>query len=646
MTTRPPASEAAARLDPELSAAVEPPPPAAPVHLAGEDASVRRPLAQGVAVVEQALRTMPESPGCYRMLAGDGAVLYVGKAKNLRKRVASYAQPERTSVRIQRMIARMRTIEIVVTKSEIEALLLEANLIKKLEPRYNILMRDDKSFPEILIRQHAFPQILKHRGARKEKGAYFGPFANIGAVNHTVAALQRTFLLRNCTDSVFESRRRPCLEYQIKRCSAPCVGRITPEAYQTLVHQARAFLRGQDRELRRELTAQMEQASKDLAFEKAAELRDRLALLGRTLRRQDINLAALPNCDVLALAREAGGSCIQVFFLRGGKNFGNYACFPRHHASEPDTHILSAFMSQFYTRHTPPPALLLPFPISDQALLLEALEQQTGQKIVFLLPGRGARRRALDLATDNARTALARRLADQTNQKDLLDQLGAALKLESPERVEIYDNSHLQGRHAVGAMVTFAAEGFVKKAYRKFIIQLPSAPGDDYAMLREVLTRRLAHASDWPLPAMMLIDGGKGHVAAAAAVVHAHPSGRAITLLGAAKGADRVSTEFYLPHTQEPLRFPLRLQYLLNRLQDEAHRYAITFHRAKRSKEITRSTLEAVPGIGPKRKRALMLHFGSIRAISQARLEDLTRVEGIDRKTAETLHHWLRGPAA
>ena len=606
-------------------------------------------LAAGAAIIRQYLATLPNGPGVYRMLNRRGDALYVGKARNLKKRVVNYTHPAKLPYRLQRMIAETVTMEFVTTHTEVEALLLEANLINQLRPRYNVLLRDDKSFPYILITgEHAFPQIVKHRGARKRKGHYFGPFATVGAVNRTITALQRAFLLRNCADTIFQTRSRPCLQYQIKRCSAPCVDRISPENYADLVSQARDFLAGRSSKVQEELAEQMQAASAELAFEQAAAIRDRIRALTQVQAHQDINFADLDDADVVALHQEGGQSCIQVFFFRGGRNFGNRAYFPAHGQGLDAPELLAAFLAQFYEKHPPPKLVLMSHVPAERALTVEALSLRADRKVRLVVPQRGSKRRAVDHAAANARDALSRRMAESATNRRLMDDLAARLDLEAtPERIEIYDNSHIQGSSPVGAMVVSGMNGFEKNAYRKFNIRSPEAAGDDYAMMREVLTRRFTRAlkedpdrerGTWP--DLVIIDGGRGQLSIAEEIF-ADLGIDDVSLLGIAKGPDRNAGREHLYRSGRP---PIMLEprdpvlYFLQRLRDEAHRFAIGTHRARRSKAISASPLDEIAGIGAKRKKALLLHFGSAQSVARAGLADLEAVDGINSAVARKIY--------
>jgi excinuclease ABC subunit C len=606
----------------------------------------------GVAVIETALETMPANPGVYRMMDGKGDALYVGKARNLKKRVVSYTQMPRLSERLRRMVNETAAMEVITTHTEAEALLLEANLIKRLKPRYNILLRDDKSYPWLMLTEdHPFPQIAKHRGAQLRKGSYWGPFASAWSVNETVKALQRVFLLRVCQDTVFANRTRPCMLFQIKRCSAPCVGRISAPDYATLVGQAKAFLSGKSGEVQKDLAAGMEAASANLEFERAAALRDRIRGLSYIQGSDVINPASLTDADVIALHQEAGQSCVQVFFIRGGRNNGNRSFFPSHAKGEDPAQVMAAFIAQFYDDKPVPPLLLLSHEPEDSNLLAEALSLKAEKKITMTIPLRGEKHDVVAHARTNAREALERKLAESAGQGKLLAATGALFALpETPRRIEVYDNSHIAGTSAYGVMVAAGEEGFLKSAYRKFAIKSALTPGDDFAMMREVLLRRFSRAlaehpdregAEWP--DLVLIDGGAGQLSAAAAVM-ADLGLSDIPLVAIAKGPDRdAGREFFFTAGREAFQLPPRdpVLYFLQRLRDEAHRFAITTHRNARSKKITVSELDEVPGIGVARKRALLNHFGSARGVKNAGLKDLESVTGINSATARAVYAYF-----
>jgi excinuclease ABC subunit C len=609
-------------------------------------------LEAGVAAIRNVLKTLPPKPGVYRMHDARGDVLYVGKARALRNRVTNYTQVERLPNRIRRMVAQTRSMTIVTTNSEAEALLLEAQLIKRYRPAYNVLLRDDKSFPFILLRaDHAFPRIQKHRGARKAKGNYYGPFASAGSVNTTINALQKLFLLRSCTDSFFSNRDRPCLLYQIKRCSGPCVGRIDAQGYGELVADAKAFLGGKSTEVQAKLGREMEGAAEVLDFERAAILRDRLKALTFIQGSQAINAAGVGNADIFALATKAGQVGIQAFFIRGGQNWGHRAFFPTHTQDLAEEDVLTSFLAQFYEEVPPPRTILLDRDLPESALLAEALAERAGGKVEIVRPQRGDRVRLVQQATRNAVEALDRRLAESTTQGKLLQEVADLFELsEPPQRIEIYDNSHIQGTNALGAMVVAGPEGFLKGQYRKFNIKrAETAPGDDFAMMREVMERRFGRALEedpdrerghWP--DLVLIDGGKGQMSAVKGVLD-ELGVEDVPLIGVSKGPDRNAGRetFHFPDGREitlPVNAPVL--FYLQRLRDEAHRYAIGAHRTKRSKAITASPLDEVPGIGPARKKALLMHFGTARAVRDASLEDLARAPGVSETVARVVYDY------
>ena len=614
-----------------------------------------RDVETGAPVIGRYAKTAPAGPGVYRMIDPAGEVLYVGKARHLKKRVQSYARGQGHNNRIARMVADTAAMEFVTTATEIEALLLEANLIKRLKPRFNVVLRDDKSFPFILIaRDHAVPQILKHRGARRRKGDYFGPFASAGAVGRTINTLQRAFLLRSCSDAYFESRLRPCLLYQIKRCSAPCTGEISVEDYGRLVDEALAFLTGESNEVKRRLHALMDEASLKQDYERAASFRDRLTALSHIQSRQGINPHSVKEADVFAAHQEAGQTCIQVFIFRTGNNWGNRAYFPRADKSLLVEEVLESFVAQFYDDKPPPKLVLLSHDIGGRKLLTEALSLRAGRKIEVGRPVRGERRDLVEHALVNAREALARRLADSTSQATIFSSLAELLDLdEAPERIEVYDNSHISGTNPVGAMIVAGPEGFIRAQYRKFNMRNEDlAPGDDYAMMREMLTRRFSRlakekgeVNGWAAPDLVLIDGGPGQLGAAYEVLDELGLSE-IKIAAVAKGPDRNAgrERIYLkgkgPLLLEP-RDPVL--YCIQKLRDEAHRFAIGAHRAKRKKAITASPLDEVPGIGPARKRALLQHFGSAKAVSRAGIADLQAVGGISAQMAKTIYDHFHG---
>ena len=613
-------------------------------------------LGRGLAYLKIEVRKLSGDPGVYRMLNGVGEALYVGKARNLARRVNSYTQPNRLSNRLMRMVSETETLEVIVTKSEIEALLLESNLIKKLKPRYNILLRDDKSLPQILLTaDHAFGQLTKHRGRKTRKGDYFGPFASAGAVNRTVADLARAFMLRTCSDSIFSARTRPCLQYQIKRCSGPCVGLVSEADYAAQLDQARRFLSGESAEIQRDYATRMHEAADELAFETAAIWRNRIRALSGIQASQDINVPNLRDADIIAVARSGERSCIQTFFIRGGSNYGNRSYFLTHNADSTAADVLTAFLGQFYDDKDPPAEILLSDEAREQNLIAEALSTRAGRKIKVSMPQRGARRKLAAMAIHNAEEALARNLADTSSQRRLLGELGELFGLEAaPERVEIYDNSHIQGQHAVGGMVVAGPEGFNKAAYRKFNIRDDGIEavkgGDDFAMMRQVIHRRFKRAlkedpdrasGNWPN--LLLIDGGKGQLSSVLEIMD-DLGVSDITVVAISKGPDRNAGREQF-HMRGRDSFTLSPQasamHFLQRLRDEAHRWAIGTHRAKRQKTELTSPLDGVPGIGPKRKKALLAHFGSARAISSAGLDDLESVDGISKAVARQIYDWF-----
>jgi excinuclease ABC subunit C len=611
-------------------------------------------LADGMRIIGEFVRTLPRKPGVYRMIDTAGEVLYVGKARSLRSRVGSYTQPTRLSTRLMRMVSSTASMEFSVTGSEAEALLLENNLIKRFRPRFNVLLRDDKSFPYIVIRRDTqWPQLAKHRGAREPHNEYFGPFASAMAVNRTLYALQRAFPLRSCSDGVFSSRTRPCLQYQIKRCTAPCVGRIDQTEYATIVDEVRGFLGGRNREVQQALSARMDEASKALQFESAAVLRDRIRALAQIQSHQAISLPSIDEADIFAAHAEAGQVCIQVFFLRAGQNLGNRAYFPSHGRDLNEAEVLAAFIGQFYEARPAPKLLLVSHDLPECELLASALGMTAGHKVEIQYPKRGDAKDALDQAVANAREALARRLAERGTQRQLLEGVARVFGLDSPpERIEIYDNSHIQGAAAIGAMVVAGPEGFTKNAYRKFNIKTEGAAGDDFAMMREVLTRRFGRAlkenperdeEHWP--DLLLIDGGQGQLEVARQVL-SELGLEDIVAIGIAKGPDRDAgrERFFMPG-RPPFSLEPRdpVLYFLQRLRDEAHRFAIGTHRTRRASDISRSVLDEVPGIGAGRKRALLHHFGSARAVVVATLEDIKAVPGISGTIAQKIHDHFRG---
>jgi excinuclease ABC subunit C len=609
------------------------------------------PTLSGMALIADEVKRLPDAPGVYRMLGEGGEVLYVGKARSLKKRVIQYAQGRFHTQRIAHMVHLTRSMEFVTTRTETDALLLESNLIKRLKPRFNVVLRDDKSFPEILLRRdHSAPQIKKHRGAHTIEGDYFGPFASAWAVNRTLNTLQKAFLLRSCSDSVYESRTRPCMLHQIRRCSAPCVGLISLEGYRELVAEAHDFLRGKSQAVRERLAREMQAASDDLEFETAARIRDRIRALASISAEQGINPETVDEADVFALHSEGGQACVQVFFFRAGQNWGNRAYFPRADKSLGVEEVLESFIAQFYDDKPPPKLILLSHDIATRRLLAEALSLRAGHKIAVTRPVRGEKRELVEHALINAREALARRLADSTSQAAILTRLAELLDLdEAPERIEVYDNSHISGSNPVGAMIVAGPEGFIKGQYRKFNMKSEElAPGDDYAMMREMLTRRFSklakekgELTGWAAPDLVLIDGGPGQLAAAYAVLDELGLADEIKVAAVAKGPDRnAGRERIHLRDREPLLLEPRdpVLYCIQKLRDEAHRFAIGAHRAKRKKAITASPLDEVPGIGPSRKRALLQHFGSAKAVSRAGIADLQAVGGISAQMAKTIY--------
>jgi len=610
-------------------------------------------LDKGVAAIREVLKTLPRRPGVYRMQDARGEVLYVGKARALRNRVTNYTQVAKLPKRLQRMVAQTRSMTIVTTRTEAEALLLEAQLIKRFRPPYNVLLRDDKSFPFIMLREdHAFPRIQKHRGARRVKKAhYYGPFASAGSVTRTLNALQKLFLLRSCSDSFFENRSRPCLLYQIKRCSAPCVGRIGEQDYDELVADAKAFLAGKSTNVQGRLSKQMAEAAEKQDYELAAVYRDRLRALTYIQGSQTVHAEGLGDADVFALACKAGTVSIQAFFIRGGQNWGHRAFFPAHTNDVPEAEVLSSFLVQFYEDMPPPRRILVDRELADRELLEEALSERAERRVAIEIPQRGARRKLLEQARRNAEEALDRRLAETTTQAKVLRELADTFELpDVPKRIEVYDNSHIMGTNATGAMIVAGPEGFRKSSYRKFNIK-SAQTNDDFGMMKEVLERRFARlekddpdrqSGEWP--DLLLIDGGKGQLSAVCEVME-NAGVHDVPVVGVAKGPHhgREGREvFHLPGGREITLPPnSALLFYLQRLRDEAHRFAIGTHRAKRAKSLTTSTLDDVPGIGPNRKRALLMHFGTARAVKGAALEDLEKAPGISRTMARQLYDYF-----
>jgi len=623
-------------------------------------------LATGASVIAAYLPRLPNSPGVYRMLGAAQDVLYVGKAASLRKRVQAYTKPYDQPARIARMIASTVSMEFVQTASEVEALLLEANLIKRLKPRYNVLLRDDKSFPYILVTgDHEAPQVVKHRGAKNRKGDYFGPFASAGAVSRTLNTLQRAFLLRSCSDSVFEARTRPCLLFQIKRCAAPCVGKIAADEYRLLVDQARDFLKGRGSDVKERLSQEMELASSQLDFEKAARLRDRIRALAHVQLQQGINPETIDEADLFAVHQAAGQSCVQVIFFRSGQNWGNHVFFPRHDKDVEPSELLAGFVTQFYDEREPPRSVILSHDVAEEELLAAALSVKADRKVEIIVPQRGEKRDVMAQAMLNAREALARKMADSASQLQLLNAIGEAFGLDAPpRRIEVYDNSHIQGTNSVGAMIVAGAEGFMKNQYRKFNIKGEDfSAGDDYGMMREVLTRRFKRLlklqqeareepvafdvqddeedpADVPVPDLVLIDGGAGQLAQALGVIR-ELGVTGVLVVSIAKGPDRdAGREHFFMDGRESFQLEPKspVLFYLQRLRDEAHRFAIGTHRAKRAKSLTSSPLDEIDGIGPARKRALLNHFGSGRAVTRAGLSDLESVKGVSKELARKIY--------
>lgn len=621
-------------------------------------------LATGRAAIERAVKLAPTSPGVYRMLNAANDVLYVGKAKSVKKRLSSYARPTGHPARIARMIAATVNVEIISTSTETEALLLEANLVKQLRPRFNVQLRDDKSFPYILISgDHWAPQILKHRGAQSRPGRYYGPFASVGAVNRTITALQRAFLVRSCTDAFFESRTRPCLLYQIKRCAGPCTREIDFLGYTELVREANEFLSGRSRAVKEELAVEMEKASSDLEFERAALYRDRLAALSAIQSQQGINPRTVEEADVFAIHQEGGYSCVEVFFFRTGQNWGNRAYFPRADKTMPSEEVLGSFLAQFYDDKPPPKLILLSHAIEDEALLAEALCVKSGHKVEVSTPQRGEKKELVAHALTNAREALGRKLADTATQGRLLQGLATTLGLPRvPRRIEVYDNSHIQGTNAVGAMIVAGPDGFQKNQYRKFNIKSEGlTPGDDYAMMREVLERRfkrlmteapavngiralLAKDEDAPQwPDLVIIDGGQGQLNAVRETF-AELNLIDVSLVAVAKGPDRdAGRETLFIPDRKPLKLEPRdpVLYFIQRMRDEAHRFVIGSHRKLRKKDIREAGLQEIPGIGPSRKRALLHHFGTLKEIERASMADLGKVPGVSAESARKIFEFF-----
>ncbi|WP_108885905.1 excinuclease ABC subunit UvrC [Pseudoprimorskyibacter insulae] len=613
-----------------------------------DDSQQNRPT--GHACVQSYLPLLDSSPGVYRMLDAESRVLYVGKARNLKARVSNYARPMGHSPRIARMISETASMMFLTTRTETEALLLEQNLIKQLKPKFNVLLRDDKSFPNILVTgDHPYPMIKKHRGAKKEKGSYYGPFASAGAVNRTLNQLQKVFLLRNCSDSMFDTRTRPCLQYQIKRCSGPCVGKISEPDYAHTVKEAEDFLSGRTTQIQETLAAQMAEASEAMEFERAAALRDRIRALTQVQTNQGINPRGVAEADIIALHMEGGQACVQVFFIRANQNWGNQDFYPRVGADVDEAEVLEAFIGQFYDTKEPPRMLLLSHDIEDRDLMEEALSQKLGRKVEIAVPQRGEKVELIEGATRNARESLGRKMSESATQTKLLRGVAEAFGLDTPpERIEVYDNSHIQGTNAVGAMIAAGPDGFMKNQYRKYNIKGEDlTPGDDFGMMKEVLTRRFKRLlKDDPdrdkglWPDLLLIDGGAGQVSAVAEIMREYGV-EDVPMVGVAKGVDRDhgKEEFYRTGQR-----PFALQrndpvlYFVQRMRDEAHRFAIGTHRAKRAKSMAANPLDDIAGVGASRKRALLAHFGSAKAVSRANLADLKAVEGVSAALAERIY--------
>ncbi|HCH55560.1 MAG TPA: excinuclease ABC subunit C [Rhodospirillaceae bacterium] len=611
------------------------------------------PALSGAELISSRLKHLPNGPGIYRMTDAAGMPLYVGKAKSLRKRVTSYTRPRGLPERIRVMVAHTTELEVVSTHTEVEALLLESNLIKQLRPRYNILLRDDKSFPYILLRTDSdWAQLMKHRGARNKDGEYFGPFASAGAVNRTLNTLQKVFPLRSCSDSIFAGRTRPCLQYQIKRCTAPCVDLIDADEYGEIVGQARAFLSGRSQDVQQALSKKMENASQELDFETAAIYRDRIRALTQVQAHQDINVRSIDEADVISAHQKGGSTCVQVFFYRAGQNYGTRTYFPNHARAINVGEVLEAFVGQFYSDKKPPKLVLISHKLPNQELVKKALIVRADRNVEVSCPQRGTRRTLIESAMRNASDALARRLSESATQRKLLDGVAELFDLDTPpKRIEVYDNSHISGTNALGAMIVSGEDGFEKNAYRKFNIKDPdTVSGDDYAMMREVLTRRLSRAlredpdragNTWP--DLIMIDGGPGQLSVALEVIDelGIPDQPIVAI---AKGPDRDAgrERFHMPE-RTPFTLPMQdpVLYFMQRLRDEAHRFAIGSHRARRSKDIAKSVIDEIPGVGAKRKRALLNHFGSATSVARAGLSDLETVDGISHTVARRIYDYF-----
>ncbi|MBS1302082.1 excinuclease ABC subunit UvrC [Loktanella sp. SALINAS62] len=608
----------------------------------------------GYAVIASYLRTLDGSPGVYRMLDEESRVLYVGKARNLKARVSNYSRPSpQHSRRIARMIQETASMMFLTTRTETEALLLEQNLIKQLKPRYNVLLRDDKSFPNILVTTgHAYPQIKKHRGAKKEQGDYYGPFAGAGAVNRTLNQLQRVFLLRNCSDQDFETRTRPCLQYQIKRCSAPCVGHVSADDYARSVKDAQSFLQGRTKGIQEKLAADMNAASAEMEFERAAALRDRIKALTQVQSTQGINPQTVEEADIMGLHIDGGQACVQVFFIRAGQNWGNHDYYPRISGDEDPSEVMEAFVGQLYSDREAPRMLILSHGLDNDDLMAQALSEKLGRKVDIVVPQRGEKAELVQGALRNARESLARKQSETATQAKLLRGVADAFDLPAPpRRIEVYDNSHIQGAHAVGAMVVVGPDGYEKNQYRKFNIRGDSlTPGDDFGMMKEVLTRRFQRLlkedpdrSSGVWPDLLLIDGGAGQVSAVREIMTELGVGD-VPMVGVAKGIDRDAGKEEFHRTGKSvmaLRHNDPVLYFIQRIRDEVHRFAIGTHRAKRSKAIGATPLDDVPGVGSGRKRALLAHFGSAKAVSRANVSDLQAVDGISQNMAQKIYDYF-----
>ncbi|MDG1770209.1 MAG: excinuclease ABC subunit UvrC [Yoonia sp.] len=608
---------------------------------------------KGYACIAAYLRTLDASPGVYRMLDAESRVLYVGKARNLKARVSNYSRPGNHSGRIARMISETTRMMFLTTRTETEALLLEQNLIKQLKPRYNVLLRDDKSFPNILVtKTHEYPQIKKHRGAKKEKGSYYGPFASAGAVNRTLNQLQRVFLLRNCSNSDFETRTRPCLQYQIKRCSGPCVGLISPDDYAATVRDAELFLQGRTKGIQEALATQMNAASEEMEFERAAALRDRIKALTQVQTAQGINPQATAEADVIGLHIDSGQACVQVFFIRANQNWGNHDYYPRISGDEDPSEVMEAFVGQFYSDREPPRAVILSHGLDNDDLMAAALAEKAGRKVEVIVPQRGEKAELVQGALRNARESLARKMSETATQGRLLKGLAEAFDLPKvPQRIEVYDNSHIQGAFAVGGMIVAGPEGFDKNQYRKFNIKGDDlTPGDDFGMMKEVMTRRFKRllkedpdrtSGMWP--ELLLIDGGAGQVSSVREIMTELGVGD-VPMIGVAKGEDRDAGKEVFYRTGKPvmaLRHNDPVLYFIQRMRDEVHRFAIGTHRAKRAKAIGATLLDDVPGVGAGRKRALLAHFGSAKAVARANFADLKAVVGVSENMAQTIYDYF-----